>query len=289
MSITLKEVVEHDLIDKEILEEIPKECKWCGRDLVFSDSLNNLECLGDENGRCPGKIGYRLHKMLRKLGYDSMSLEDCQNKAKETGMISPFNMFRAKDLDSGIKELQKPKKVWEIVESAYIPDISDVAKKLFNGYESMEEAYADIKEAQVPYIANKLGLTSASIGFAVHLYNKLLSYEKELVFGSKIFGVIKDEREKCRIVVSNNINNYINKADYINSVMNVCKDKINIIVQGSICKTTDFLIDDNLVQSRYSSIINDINEKRKEDGLQEIITMGSEQFMNMMKKSVSEE
>src|SRR5699024_10138515 len=97
--------------------------------------------------------------------------------------------------------------LWEVVRLAGVPSIETIAYKIFNGYENLTEAYNDIEKNQVPFIAERLGLKNADGSvMAVNIYNTLLQYKDEILFGETHFTVYKPTGITLYMAITGGVN-----------------------------------------------------------------------------------
>ena len=232
MALTRQEVTAHELINPLVLQEIPETCD-CGAEIMFTDTTRQIFC---SNPRCTYKIASRLEKMAKEMNVDGFGEKNCIKFCKAYKMISPFQIFRLNnrnDLDyigvSAVRKImddicnpdRRKVKLWEIVKYCGIPDIDGDAAKIFSGYSSMQEAYSDIENGEVAFIADKLGIrkTETSV-IAVRVFNNLMQYKEELFFGEMMFDVIPEVGKTMRIAIHNGVFGFKNKGQYIRHLNN---------------------------------------------------------------------
>lgn len=200
MSISRKDAEDNSLLDKEILDIIPQVCPVCGSEIEFTDNLKHIYCV---NKHCALKIAHRLKDMARDMKVDGWGESTCLKVVEGYKLTSPYQVFLlenkelkdislAKKIKAICNKDKRTVKLWEMVKVGNIPSISQVAYKLFNGFDSLSEAYEHIERYQVPFIADRLGLKdSESSILAVRIYNILLEYKDEILLGEKQFIGIK--------------------------------------------------------------------------------------------------
>ena len=87
-----------------------------------------------------------------------------------------------------------------------LPGIEDTARKIFEGYTSMKEAFADIEDGQALFIANKLGLKNGDGGIiAINVYKTLIEYKEELIFAEKFFDIYTPLGDKIKIAITGGV------------------------------------------------------------------------------------
>lgn len=254
MALTRDEVEMHGLINPLVLQEIPEICE-CGAEIMFTDTTRQIFC---SNPRCTYKIASRLEKMAKEMNVDGFGEKNCIKFCKAYKMISPFQIFRLNnrnDLDyigvSAVRKImddicnpdRRKVKLWEIVKYCGIPDIDGDAAKIFSGYSSMQEAYSDIENGEVAFIADKLGIrkTETSV-IAVRVFNNLMQYKEELFFGEMMFDVIPEVGKTMRIAIHNGVFGFKNKGQYIRHLNNKYMGKLNFVLATSVSNDVDILI-----------------------------------------------
>lgn len=267
MGISLKEAVENKLISDECISIIPKKCK-CGSDLEFNESLKWLKCT---NSKCTYNIIYNiLH--LSKLTCIKISKEDATKAVNELKLISHYQFFI---LDTAIEhnriqlgiDVEKiklfrktPIYIYEIVKLCCDVTIERIAKSLFFGFNSFDEAYEEIENAQVSFINSRLGIKNTeSTALSYEIYNRLLKLKDEFIFIESQL-TIKKHENRLNIVFSDNTIPFINKLEFI-EFLNT-KYNYTFCIRTIIKDTTDILIknsDEDNVKSRLASMINERN------------------------------
>lgn len=270
MGITLSEALKNELITAQTYKTIPK-CE-CGSIFEFSDSMKALICT---NKDCIYKTIHRIELFCEKLGIDTNKFDMIQ-LVKSLKIVTPYQMLM---LDSaytknvvnirsiqGINELlQNIKRVKEreyfisnIVELCGIRTIENIAYKIFDGFNSIEDAFNEIETGQLAFLNERLGIKSSDSSIiSVEIFNILKDIKEELIFGETQLK-IKEHTNIIRIAFSDNILPFINKSeliDYLNY-----KFKYKFVVATTVGENTDILIknvDSNNSKYRTAKIIND--------------------------------
>jgi len=253
MGITLKDVKEYNLIDKDKIKFIGTACK-CGSDIVFSDSLRSLICT---NRNCEYSKLHRFKLFCKELNL-SISDNELLNIIKTLNLISPYQLLiidtavksnmitnkDIKDLDSVIEKIAKIKKATYklsyVVKLSFIHSLSDVAEKVFYGYNSLDEAYSDIESGRVAFLNERLGIYNTNNAtLSVDIFKLLLDNKDELIFGESLFN-IETNTESLRIVIGGKSTRFINNDDLVNFLR--ARYKKNIVLSNRVCEHTDILI-----------------------------------------------
>ena len=272
MGITLQEVIDNELVSKKIIGVLPNggHCE-CGSELEFTASLRQVYC---PNKHCYLKIAARLEYMAKAMGADGWDRDTSVKVCRDFKLKSPYQVFLLgetehaeiqafnKKISSICDPVKRRLRLWEVVKLAGIPNLETTAYKIFDGYTNLTEAYEDIKKYQVPFIADKLGLKRADTGvMAVSIYNTLIEYEAELLFGEKKFQVYQANGQKIQIAIDGGIDGFPNKSSFINHINLKYSGKVNAMLMNSVVSNIDVLIADGDTNSRKYKTACKLNEK----------------------------
>jgi len=302
MAISLQEAIDNELLSKKLIEILPNNgyCE-CGSELEFTDSLRQVYCT---NRYCYLKVAARLEDMAKEMKVSGWNKDTCIDICKHFKLKSPYQVFLLenqewdgvdgfRDKVNNICNIEKRKfRLWEVVKLSGIPNIENIAYKIFDGYDSLEEAYNDIKKYQVPFIADRLGLKNADTGvLAVKVYNTLLDYEAELLFGEKKFEIIKTDGDKIYLAISGNVEGFPNKTSFINYINMKYKGKVKVILMNSVVSDIDALIVDGDTNNRKYKTACKLNEKAMErakangeNTWHKIMITSSKEYLNYLDK-----
>lgn len=286
MGISLEEVIENQLISEDVLNVIPHTC-GCGAPIEFTDSLRQIYCT---NPRCYYKVASRLEAMAKKLRgpngecCDGWGESTCITVCQEYHMISPYQVFQLERLvangstssvpafEKKVKSICNPAlrkvELWKVVELAGIPSIESIAYKIFGGYHSFDEAFKDIKEGQVPFIANKLGLKNSETSvMAVNVYKTLLEYEEEIRYGEKQFDIYEPTGKTIYMAITGGVNGFHNKSEFVQYINNRYNGKVNAMLMNSVTNQVEILVaDGDTGSNKYKTAIR-LNGKYLEKGI----------------------
>lgn len=279
--ITLQEVIDNGLLSEEVLNCIPKKC-LCGADIVFTDSVRQIYC---SNPKCFFKIAARLEAMAKHMKADGWGESTCVAVCKEFKLVSPYQVFLlekyvANGGTSSIPAFEKKVKsicdrtkreveLWEVVKLAGIPSIETIAYKIFNGYESICDAFADIESGQVPFVAERLGLKNVDGSvMAVNIYNTLMKYKDELIFGETQFTICKPTGRTIHIAITGGVTGFRNKSEFIRYIKSRYNGVINPMLMNSVTSDVDILISDGDGLSNKFRTASRLNTKYLERGLE---------------------
>lgn len=278
MGIPLKTVIENELISQAILDCIPHECE-CGAPIEFTDSLRQVYC---SNDKCTYKIAARLEAMAKAMKADGFGESTCIEVCRQFKLVSPYQVFLlegallqgiepenvsafAKKVQSICDRGKRKVELWEVVKLAGIPSIETIAYKIFDGYDTLTDAFNDIEKGQVPFIAEKLGLKNAETGvMAVNVYNTLIKYKDELLFGEKQFEIYKPTGVILYIAITGGVNGFRNKGEFVQYLNNRYDGKVNAMLMNSVTSQVDILIADGDTTSNKFKAATKINNKHLE-------------------------
>ena len=280
MGITLQQVIENELLSPDVIDCIPETCE-CGAPIEFTDSLRQIYC---SNPRCTYKVAARLEAMAKQMKADGWGESTCVTVCKEFKLISPYQVFLLeklvaegarstvaafeKKVSSICDKEKRHVELWEVVRLAGIPSIETIAYKIFNGYDTLSDAFSDIENGQVPFIAEKLGLKNSDGGvMAVSIYNTLIQYKDELLFGETQFDIYKPQGRTLYMAITGGVSGFRNKSEFINYLKKRYNGKINPMLMNSVTAQVEILIADNDTNSNKFKTANRINAKHIEKGL----------------------
>lgn len=281
MGVSLDEVIENQLLSEVILECIPHECE-CGAPIEFTDSLRQIYC---SSSTCLYKVAARLESMAKKMKADGWGESTCVEVCRRFKLMSPYQVFLLEGLVNkgvtcdgvsafskkvaSICDMEKRKvKLWEIVSLAGIPSIETTAYKIFDGYSTIEDAYKDIEKGQVPFIANKLGIKNSETGvMALNVYNTLLKYKEEILFGETQFDIYEPTGDTLYIAITGSVSGFRNKSEFIKFINDRYGGKVNAMLMNSVTSQIDILIADGDTSSNKFKNAQKLNNKHLEKGL----------------------
>lgn len=284
MGFSYSEVEEAGLIDAEVLENIPSACDGeygCGSELEFTENLTQIYC---PDRYCTYKIAARLEAMAKDMKADGWGPENCLKVVKYFHLKSPAQVFlipnlREEVLDGASKivpafnkklesicDAEKRRvQLWQVVKYMNIPGIAMNALKIFGGYTTMEDAYADIEKYQISFIMEKLGIAVGTSVMAINVYETLLEYKDELLAAQHRFEIFKPEGDKLKIAITGGVEGYSNKSEFVNYLNKISNSRYNISLMNTVSTSIDILVADNDTSSRKYMTAKKINGKLGEE------------------------
>ena len=244
-------------LPQEFAELLPEVCPTCGAPTEMSDVLTGLHC---SNPRCPDKVSKRIEAMCNALGVLGFGESTIESFVDYYGVTNPLNIFNLSEgmliSDSVSEEVsakiisqlltKKDFLLWEYVQIAQIPGVQTVAKDIFGGYNTLEEAYADIEFGGVQFIQKKLGISSegeVSIR-AMQVYNNLIVFKEDLFECIPDVNIITlGEKKEINIYCSDFAGTgFAHKKDFYSKINEEFGDRYFFNIVGSINKKLNYLI-----------------------------------------------
>ena len=242
---------------ERFVETLPSICPECGGYLWINETLTELSC---SDPRCKGKVVMRIKAICKDLNILYFGESAINKFVDYFDITNPLDIFELDYniplsdaigeaiADKVIAQVLEHKKfyLWEFVQIANLPFIRTSARKIFQGYESLSEAYEDIEIEGVEFIQKKLGIADkdeVSIQ-AVKIYNSLIEFKEDLLEGeSNVEILTMDGKEELNVVCSDQVGgNFTKKAEFYNYIHSTFGGKIKVNFLSSATKSIDYLI-----------------------------------------------
>lgn len=286
-------------LPERFVDLLPSTCSECGSPLAISETMTGLHC---SNPRCKNKLIMRIRAMCRDLGIVDFGESTISKFIDYYGITNPLNFFDLKEgmiLSDEVSDLVSKKVVdqvvrkkkfllWEFVQVANLPYIRTSARKIFQGYSNLTDAFNDIEEGGVDFIQKKLGIAgddSVSVN-AMKIYTTLLEFKDDLLEGEECVEIINLEGKKeLNVVCSDQVGDGFSKKNefysYINSTFG---DKVHVNFLPSVNKSIDYLVWAGADGSpaRYTSKVQKVEGYNAKGS--NIPIMTAEQFIEEMKR-----
>lgn len=286
-------------LPERFVEVLPDECEECDSPLEISETMTGLHC---SNPRCKSKLIMRIRAVCRDLGILDFGESTISKFIDYYGITNHLNFF---DLKPGmilsdevsdktsekvIDQLVHKKKflLWEFVQVANLPYIRTSARKIFQGYNSLSEAFEDIEEGGVDFIQEKLGIAkdeTVSLQ-AMKIYTTLMEFKDDLLEGEECVEIIRLEgKTELNVVCSDQVGGrWHKKPEFYAYVKEHFGDKVHVNFLSSVSKSIDYLVwagaDGSM--ARYTSKVQKV-EGYNEKGCNIPIVTG-EQFVEIMER-----
>lgn len=263
---------EGDNFPKEFLDLLPEYCSdvsdtQCDSPLEMTVSLTNLRCI---NPRCPRKISIRINALCKALGIKGIGKEVALKFVEYYGITNPLQIFAWEVSDGGFTpnmSVEASKKLFEAIQSkntmtlsdyvkaGNLPNIQSSATEIFDGYNTIEEAYEDIEKGGVSFIADKLGIKgdlklSTDDAIEVHdtvtskyqidkndttislralkIYDSLMEFKNDLIDTQRFVNIITPNstagKKLLRLVCSTEVDGFNSKNDFYDYMRERYKD-----------------------------------------------------------------
>lgn len=288
-------------LPERFVDLLPEECQECGSPMGISETMTGLHCT---NPRCKDKVVMRIRAICKSLGILDFGESTISKFVDYYGIVNPLNMFDLKEgmiLSDEVSDLVSKKVIdqivlhkdfylWEFVQVANLPFIQTSARKIFQGYTSMEEALDDIEEGGVELIKEKLHVSGDENGVsiqAVKIYNTLMEYKDDLIEGAECVNIKTiGNKKELNVVCSDSVGGgFQKKKEFYDYIFRNYDDVVHVNFLGSVTKDVDYLIWAGADGSpaRYTSKVQKV-EAWNESGKANIPIMTARQFIDEMEE-----
>ena len=249
-------------LDPRFFEVVPQFCESCESPLDMNMALTELKCI---NPMCTGKLVMRVRKLCEALGIKHFGESSIEKWVDENGIVSPLQLYNIEDgmLLNGISDsladkllpqisAVKTMKLWEFVANAQLPYIQMSAKKLLEGYSSLEDFFRDMTDGGVDFIQTRLGIGDQYDDFgnpivstmAAKVFTSLLESQEELL---EVINYINLEDEsnvrEFIIVASDEVGNgFSTKREFYNYIKQRYAGLATFTIGSSVTKKTNVVI-----------------------------------------------
>jgi NAD-dependent DNA ligase len=171
-------------LPQEFLDLLPEFCEsiddtdetlHCGGELEITETLTKLYC---PNPFCPEKGVQRAQAMLKDLGVLNLGVAKIRRIMENFDIYNPYFLFAYEPEEDGtlfdgcsmefsykiFEQLERVRTMhlWEYVKYGNFPGIRDGARKMLEGYSSLEEFYDDLEDGGIAFVQDKLGIKKGS-------------------------------------------------------------------------------------------------------------------------------
>lgn len=233
-----------DIFSSSFLKYLPETCESCGSPTEILETLNILQC---SNRHCISKVGYRLFSLLRDLGIEDLSVDECIKFLNGFNTLNPYSIFLYNPEDDGelfegygeeksnnfYSELNKRRGMllWEYIKLGHFDNLSVSAEKILKKYNSINDFYVDLINGGIPFIQNLLledteyKEASGICVNAVIIYENFVYYKEEIEEGLQGVVILNPEKT-IKILFANDTQNYKSNQDFLFFVNNQLQNKI---------------------------------------------------------------
>lgn len=241
-------------LPQAFLDVLPTNCV-CGSELEINETLTQLYC---PNPRCITKVTQRMVDMLAYIGVLGMGESKCRKFLECVRYPSPYAMFawNMGDYDKYFKNdfgrdfmqnlydqlsTHRTYTLAEFIKVGFFPKIQDSSFKLFKGYSTATDFYADLDSRGMVLVAELLGLTEAH-QTVVTTYDTLLTYRQDILQGEK-FVHIRQSVKTLNVCISKAVGPpYKSKSDFVQQINEKYATTFHANWLNSVSSSCDYLI-----------------------------------------------
>lgn len=293
----IKENFDSYNLPQQFAEVLPEFCETCGAPMKISETLTGLHC---SNPRCKDKMVMRIKALCNDLGilkFGESTIEKFIDYYKPDSPMDIFQleegMLLAPDVspkisDDVIRQIKEKRKMqlWEYVMFANIPFVRTSARKIFQGYKNLDDAYKDIVSGGLIFIQDRLGISEyneLSVQ-AMKVYNNLIEYKDDLYSGINDVEIIDlSNKKQLNVVCSDQVGNgFSKKSEFYAYINNTYADKLHVDFLSSVTKSIDYLVwaGADGTPARYTSKVQKV-ERYNEKGCN-IPIVTAQQFIDIV-------
>lgn len=249
-------------LDPRFFEVVPQFCESCESPLDMNMALTELKCI---NPMCTGKLVMRVRKLCEALGIKHFGESSIEKWVDENGIVSPLQLYNIEDgmLLNGISDsladkllpqisAVKTMKLWEFVANAQLPYIQMSAKKLLEGYSSLEDFFRDMTDGGVDFIQTRLGIGDQYDDFgnpivsnmAAKVFTSLLESQEELLEAINYINLEDESNVREFIIVASDEvgNGFSTKREFYNYIKQRYAGLATFTIGSSVTKKTNVVI-----------------------------------------------
>ena len=243
-------------LPEEFADCLPEFCETCGAPMEISETLTGLHC---SNPRCKDKMVMRIKAICQDLGvlnFGESTIEKFVNYYEPDSPMDIFELELGMPLAEGVSQKvsddvisqilgKNTMLLWEYVMYANIPFVRTSARKIFQGYRTLEDAYKDIESKGVKLIHDKLGFTGDEVSVqSIKIYNNLIEYKDDLFSAiDKVHIIDVSDKKELNVVCSDQVGDgFSKKSEFYAYVNKEFGDKIHVNFLPSVSKSIDYLV-----------------------------------------------
>lgn len=237
---------------------LPEFCETCGAPMEIGETLTGLHC---SNPRCKDKMVMRIKAVCNDLGilsFGESTIEKFVDTYHPDGPLDILYLEEGMEVGEGLSPkisqaitaqiaVKKKMLLWEYVMYANIPNVRTSARKIFQGYKSLEDAYEDIEHGGVSFIQDKLGVQGDEDGVSVQamkIYQNLIEYKDDLFASIGAVDLVDISGVKeLNVVCSDQVGaGFTKKSEFYAYINNHFADKVHVNFLPSVNKSIDYLV-----------------------------------------------
>lgn len=293
----IKENFDSYNLPQQFAEVLPEFCETCGAPMEISETLTGLHC---SNPRCKDKMVMRIKALCNDLGILKFGESTIEKFIDYYEPDSPMDIFQLEEgmllapdvspkiSDDVIRQIKEKRKMqlWEYVMFANIPFVRTSARKIFQGYKTLDDAYKDIVAGGLIFIQDRLGISEyneLSVQ-AMKVYNNLIEYKDDLYSGINDVEIVDlSNKKQLNVVCSDQVGNgFSKKSEFYAYINNTYADKLHVDFLSSVTKSIDYLVwaGADGTPARYTSKVQKV-ERYNEKGCN-IPIVTAQQFIDIV-------
>lgn len=284
-------------LPQRFAECLPEYCECCGAPLVIRETLTGLHC---SNPRCVDKIVKRIEMLCDDLNIMYFGESTIYKFVEDYRITNPMQIFALEKgmlisndtspevSDKIISQIVEKRRflLWEYVMYSNMPYIKTSARKIFQGYSSLEDAYRDIENGGIEFIQDKLGIGGSQVSVqAMKIYKSLMEYKEDLFDTLENVEIIDSASIKeLNVVCSDEVGGrFHKKAEFYDFIKKNYDSKAHFNFLPSVNKSIDYLVWKGADGSpaRYTSKVKTV-EGWNSKGVTNIPIVTAEQFIEIV-------
>lgn len=243
-------------LPERFVNSLPVKCDGCDSSLVISETMTGLHC---SNPRCKSKVIMRIKAICKSLGILDFGESTISKFIDYYGVTNSLDMFELQEgyilsdevsekvSSKVIKQIEENKNfvLWEFVQVANIPFVQTSARKIFQGYNNLTDAYKDIEEGGVDFIQEKLGISKEKVSLqALKIYTTLMEFKEDLLEGESHVNIISLEGVKeLNVVCSDQVGGgFSKKSEFYAYIKSITEGRLRVNFLSSVSKNIDYLV-----------------------------------------------
>lgn len=243
-------------LPERFVNSLPVKCDECDSSLVISETMTGLHC---SNPRCKSKVIMRIKAICKSLGILDFGESTISKFIDYYGVTNSLDIFELQEgyilsdevsekvSNKVIKQIEENKNfvLWEFVQVANLPFVQTSARKIFQGYNNLTDAYEDIEEGGVDFIQDKLGISKEKVSLqALKIYTTLMEFKEDLLEGESHVNIISLEGVKeLNVVCSDQVGGgFSKKSEFYAYVKSITEGRLRVNFLSSVSKNIDYLV-----------------------------------------------
>lgn len=283
----------------KFVEVLPDTCEECGSPLAISETMTGLHC---SNPRCKDKLIMRIRAVCRDLlivDFGESTISKFIDYYGVTNHLNFFDLRKGMILSDEVSDKVSEKVIdqvvrkkdfllWEFVQVANLPYIRTSARKIFQGYNTLTEAFQDIEEGGVDFIQNRLGIAKEDTVSlqAMKVYSTLMEFKEDLLEGEECVNIISiTGKRELNVVCSDQVGgNFHKKSEFYAYIKETFGDIVHVNFLSSVTKNIDYLVWSGAdgTPARYTSKVQKVERYNEKGSNIPIVT--ADMFISEMRR-----